>query len=171
MNTISYTPVPEHIDGQISPIHHPSSLNLVLTRNIVRGEYVHGRLVIDGNFVCHTLENTSSRVPAGIYPISLIKCKQYARKMPCLNAKAPCNMCKKSLNSNPSSLNFVLPCYCPMLKPGNGAHNRLDGSILVGKFNCLGSLIHPKTIFDPLYERIRKSISRGHEVKLTIVDG
>jgi hypothetical protein len=57
-----------------------------------------------------------------------------------------------------------------MLKPGNGTHNRLDGSILVGKYNCLNSLIHPKTVFDPLYERIRKSIRRGHQVTLIIKD-
>ena len=58
-----------------------------------------------------------------------------------------------------------------MLKPGNGVHNRLDGSILVGQYNCLGSLIHPKDVFDPLYERIRKSLSRGNEVLLIIKDG
>ena len=56
-----------------------------------------------------------------------------------------------------------------MIKPGNGVHNRLDGSILVGQYNCLNSLIHPRTTFDPLYERIRKSLSRGNVVKLIIV--
>ena len=66
--------------------------------------------------------------------------------------------------------NSTLPCWCPMIKPGNGIHNRLDGSILVGQYNCLGSLIHPKTTFDPLYERIRKAISRGTVVSLIIKD-
>ena len=156
------------MNTQISLNSHPSSLNLVLTRNIVRGEYVHGRLTIDGNFVCHTLENTNSRIPAGEYPITLVKCKHHSRKMPVLNPNAPCDRCPRSLNPNPSSLNLTLPCYCPMLKPGNGVHNRLDGSILVGKYNCLNSLIHPKTVFDPLYERIRKSISRGNQVLLSV---
>jgi hypothetical protein len=88
-----------------------------------------------------------------------------------LNPNAPCDRCPRSLNPNPSSLNFVLPCYCPMLKPGNGVHNRLDGSILVGKFNTWGAIIHPKDAFDPLYERIRKSLSRGNQVTLTVLDG
>lgn len=57
-----------------------------------------------------------------------------------------------------------------LLKPGNGVHNRLDGSILVGAYNCLNSLIHPRDVFDPLYERIRKSVSRGNQVTLTIKD-
>ena len=65
-------------------------------------------------------------------------------------------------------MNSSLPCYCPMLKPGNGIHNRLDGSILVGVYNSLGSLIHTKDIFDALYERIRKAISRGTVVTLII---
>ncbi len=86
--------------------------------------------------------------------------------MPCLNPSAPCNLCPKLKFV---CMNSTLPCYCPMLKPGNGVHNRLDGSILVGQYNCLNSLIHPRTTFDPLYERIRKSLSRGNVVKLIIV--
>lgn len=140
-----------------------------ITRTLTRGEYTHGRLSIDGNHICDTLENALSCVPSGEYTITLLKCKQYSRKMLCLNPKAPCTLCKKSLNSQPSSLNFTLPCYCPQIKPGNGIHNRLDGSIIVGRYNCLGSIIHPKSAFDNLYERLRKSISRGHQVKLTIV--
>ena len=159
------------MNTQISLNSHPSSLNLVLTRNIVRGEYVHGRLTIDGNFVCHTLENSNGAVPAGDYPITLVKCKHHSRKMPVLNPNAPCDRCPRSLNPNPSSLNLTLPCYCPMLKPGNGVHNRFDGSIIVGKFNTWGSIIRPKDTFDPLYERIRKSLSRGNQVTLTVIDG
>ena len=143
-------------------------MNIVINRLFTKGEYTHGKLSIDGNRVCSTLENSNALVPAGEYVITLLKCKQYSRKMPCLNPHPPCDLCKK--------LSFVctnstLPCYCPMLKPGNGVHNRLDGSILVGQYNCLNSLIHPKDVFDPLYERIRKSISRGNQVILTIKDG
>lgn len=38
---------------------------------------------------------------------------------PQVNPNAPCDRCPKSLNPNPSSLNHTLPCWCPMLKPGN----------------------------------------------------
>ena len=139
-----------------------------LTRDYTKGEYTHGHLTIDGNRVCSTLENSNALVPAGTYEMSLIKCKQYARKMPCLNPQSTCDLCPKlPFVCN----NTTLPCYCPMIKPGNGVHNRLDGSIIVGVYNCLGSLIHPKTTFDPLYERIRKSLSRGNQVKLLIKDG
>ena len=141
-------------------------MNIVITRSLTKGEYTHGHLTIDGLRICDTLENSNTLAPAGEYSITLLKCKQYSRKMLCLNAKSPCSMCKKRPFINNNS---ILPCYCPMLKPGNGVHNRLDGSILIGRYNCLGSLIHPKASFDSLYERIRKSISRSNQVKLTIV--
>ena len=170
-------------------------MNIVITRTRTKGEYTEGQLSIDGLRICSTLENAHALVPSGTYPLTLIKCKQYSRKMPCLTDSLKSS---KSLNSskgeNPSNLsnpqtpqtsqtcvncpklpfvctNSTLPCWCPMIKPGNGIHNRLDGSILVGQYNCLGSLIHPKTTFDPLYERIRKSLSRGNEVLLIIKDG
>ena len=141
-------------------------MNIVIKRLFTRGEYTHGSLSIDGTRICSTLENANALVPSGDYVISLLKCKQYSRKMICLHGSAPCSQCPK--------LKFVctnttLPCWCPQIKPGNGVHNRLDGSILVGKYNCLNSLIHPRDAFDPLYERIRKSISRGNQVKLIIV--
>lgn len=143
-------------------------MNIIIQRNKTRGEYTHGVLSIDGVRVCDTLENSGARAPAGQYPIRLVKCKQHARKMPCLNPSPPCDLCPK--------LKFVcnnstLPCWCPMIKPGNGVHNRHDGSIIIGEYNCLGSIIKPRDIFDALYERIRKSISRGNQVILIIRDG
>ena len=142
-------------------------MNIFLNRTFIKGEYAHGHLTIDGNRVCDTLENATSCVPAGTYIVTLLKCKQYARKMPCLNPQSPCDLCPKlPFVCN----NTTLPCYCPMIKPGNGVHNRLDGSIIVGVYNCLGSLIHPKTTFDPLYERIRKAVSRGTVISLIIKD-
>ena len=140
-------------------------MNIFLNRTFIKGEYVHGQLTIDGLCVCDTLENATSCVPAGTYIVTLLKCKQYARKMPCLNPQSPCDLCPKlPFVCN----NSTLPCWCPMIKPGNAVHNRLDGSILVGQYHCLNCLIHPKSVFDALYERIRKSISRGNQVILCV---
>ena len=140
-------------------------MNIVIKRLFTKGEYTHGSLSIDGTKICRTLENANALVPSGDYQISLIKCKQYSRKMLCLNANAPCSKCpKQKFVFN----NSTLPCYCPMLRPGNGVHNRHDGSIIVGVYNCPGSIIKPRDIFDTLYERIRKSISRGNKVILCV---
>lgn len=145
-----------------------SSMNIIITRLFTKGEYTHGQLKIDGTRICSTLENANALVPAGDYVVTLVKCKQHARKMPCLNAQVPCDLYPKLKFV---CMNSTLPCYCPMLKPGNAVHDRLDGSILVGQYNCLGSLVHPKEAFDPLYERIRKTVSRGNQVILSIKDG
>ena len=141
-------------------------MNIVIKRLFTKGEYTHGSLSIDGTKICSTLENANSQVPSGDYQISLIKCKQYSRKMICLHGSAPCSQCPKLKLVYSNS---TLPCWCPQIKPGNGVHNRLDGSIIVGVYNCPGSIIKPRDIFDALYERIRKSISRGNQVKLIIV--
>jgi hypothetical protein len=145
-------------------------MNIIITRLFTKGEYTHGQLKIDGTRICSTLENANALVPAGDYVVTLVKCKHHSRKMPVLNPNAPCDRCPRSLLPNPSSLNFTLPCWCPQLKPGNGVHGRLDGSICVGQYNCLNSLLHPKTTFDSLYERLRKSVSRGNTVTVKIVD-
>ena len=150
-------------------------MNIIIQRDRPRGEYVHGQLTIDGNRVCQTLENALSCVPAGEYVISLIKCKQYARKMP-LVFPQPSSLIPQPSCAQCPKLKFVcsnstLPCYCPQIKPGNGVHDRHDGSIIVGQYNCLGSIIKPRDIFDALYERIRKSISRGNVVTLIVKDG
>lgn len=141
-------------------------MKIVITRLFTKGEYTHGSLTIDGTRICSTLENANALVPSGDYVISLIKCKQYSRKMICLHGSAPCSQCPKL---KLVCSNSTLPCWCPQIKPGNGVHKRLDGSIIVGVYNCLGSIIKPRDIFDALYERIRKSISRGNQVKLIIV--
>ena len=57
---------------------------------------------------------------------------------------------------------------CPKLLHGNGIFNRIDGSILVGIYRQPGVVINSRPIFDRLYDRIEKAISRGHQVELTI---
>ena len=70
-------------------------MHITLQRIRTHGEYVHGLLSIDGNRVCDTLENDNGKVPAGQYQICLNRCKQYSRKMPCLNPNSPCDLCSK----------------------------------------------------------------------------
>ena len=62
-----------------------TSMTITIQRTFVKGEITEGRLLIDGQRVCDTLENTFSCLEAGTYDIKLAKCKQYARKMILVN--------------------------------------------------------------------------------------
>ena len=141
-------------------------MNITLQRISVKGEITEGHLRIDGFTICDTLENTYSCLAPGDYRVHLIKCRQYARKMPILIPNS-CSSCPRKHYVNH---NTVMPCFCPMIKPGNGIHSRHDGSILIGHRRCQGLLIHPREVFATLYDRLRMTIQRGNEVTLKIIN-
>lgn len=132
-------------------------MHIVITRHRKTSETIDGRLTIDGLRICDTAENVNGALPAGKHPISVIKCKQYARKMLLLNPNPPCDKCP---TMEYCGNNSTLPCYCPMIKPGNGVYNRKDGSIIVGTYLVPGCLTHPKEAFEAIYDRLRKSVER-----------
>lgn len=143
-----------------------------IKRHRITSEVIDGSLTIDGSIrLCDTAENAHSALPAGQYKVSIIKCKQHARKMPVVllvpeHVEGPnCDHCDKlEFVSN----NTKMPCLCPMLKPGNGVYHREDGSIIVGEYIAPGCLKHPKEAFTTIYDRIRKSAERGHDLTLII---
>ena len=161
-------------------------MTITLQRISVKGEITEGHLHIDGLTICDTLENTFSCLTPGEYYVHLHKCPQYARKMILLssainNQSSVINHKSSAINNQPSlcsscprkhyvNHNTVMPCFCPMIKPGNGIHSRHDGSILVGHRQCQGLLIHPRKAFASLYARLRMTIQRGNEVTLKIIN-
>ena len=140
-------------------------MNIELRRIRHRPDTIDGQIRIDGRKVCDCAENAHHCLPAGTYRIAIMPCRQHARKMPVVGESAHCSSCHRGPYIG---INTSMPRFCPMLAPGNGIHNRHDGSILVGKRGSRGLLLHPLTTFDLLYERIRRSAERGNEVTLTI---
>lgn len=168
-------------------------MNIRITRHRKTPEVIDGHLTIDGSVrLCDTAENAVTALPAGTYPVQVLKCHQHARKMPVicladvLSGSEQLGTVKNSTNPNHSeqiittpncskceklkyvSNNTSMPCICPMLKPGNGVYHREDGSIILGTYIAPGCLKHSKEAFDTVYDRIRKSSERGHEITLTI---
>ena len=148
-------------------------MNITLQRISVKGEITEGHLRIDGLTICDTLENTYSCLAPGDYRVHIIKCRQYARKMPILspvinNQSSVISICSSCPRKLHIGINTKLPRVCPMLKPGNGVYNRTDGAIIVGEYLVPGCLKHPKTAFANLFDRIRKNIERGSDITLTI---
>ena len=152
-------------------------------------EVIDGHLFIDGIKICDTAENATEALPEGDYLVTIAYCKQYKRKVLRLEAATLSNPVRSAGITKPESkiwleastrcdkcpkLKFVfydstMPTYCPQLKIGNGVYNRPNGSIIVGTHLVPGCLLHSKDAYDPLYQRIRKSIERGNEVILRIL--
>ena len=130
-------------------------MHILITRHRYEPATIDGQLSIDGIRICDCAENAHTALPPGTYSITIVHCRQYARKMPLITPI-----------SNQSSV--INNRICPMLKPGNGVYNRKDGSILVGEYLVPGCLKHSRFTFDNLYDRIRKNLERGKEVTLTI---
>ena len=130
-------------------------MHILITRHRYKPATIDGQLSIDGIRICDCAENAHTALPPGTYSITIVHCRQYARKMPLITPI-----------SNQSSV--INNRVCPMLKYGNGVYNREDGSILVGEYLVPGCLKHSRFTFDNLYDRIRKNLQRGKEVTLTI---
>ena len=130
-------------------------MHILITRYRYKPATIDGQLSIDGIRICDCAENAHTALPQGTYSITIVHCRQYARKMPLITPI-----------SNQSSV--INNRVCPMLLPGNGVYNRKDGSILVGEYLVPGCLKHSRFNFDNLYDRIRKNLQRGKEVTLTI---
>ena len=130
-------------------------MHILITRHRYKPATIDGQLSIDGIRICDCAENAHTALPPGTYSITIVHCRQYARKMPLITPI-----------SNQSSV--INNRICPMLCPGNGVYHRKDGSILVGEYLVPGCLKHSRFTFDNLYDRIRKNLERGNEVTLTI---
>ena len=138
-------------------------MHILITRHRYKPATIDGQLSIDGIRICDCAENAHTALPPGIYSITIVHCRQYARKMPVV-AKLTAHCSQPTAHCS----QLTAHCVCPMLKPGNGVYHREDGSIIVGEYLVPGCLKLSKTAFDNLYDRIRKNLQRGKEVTLTI---
>lgn len=153
-------------------------VNFNLFRKPIEFDYIRGELYGEQGRICQTLENALHHLPTGKYHIDIGKCNFRGRKMPMIlitdgeQHTSRCRQCQKpdsvSINTCPHKSKGENLLFCPQLTPGNGVSNRTDGSILVGDDGSYGILLHPKEVFDRLYDILRKSSERGHQIVLTI---
>ena len=57
-------------------------MHILITRHRYKPATIDGQLSIDGIRICDCAENAHTALPPGTYPISIVHCRQYARKMP-----------------------------------------------------------------------------------------
>lgn len=170
-------------------------MNIKIVRYRKKTDTVDGHLYIEGMHICDCAENAKTAIKTGTYHVVITKCHQHARKMPVILLNDVVS--KSSKVSGSSSLkpietaegmklletkcshcerqecvsnNSNMPRFCPQICQGNGVYNRTDGAIIVGTYLAPGCLTHPKEAFETIYDRLRKSAERGHEITLEIVE-
>ena len=137
------------------------------------GRYHHavsGRLLIDGQHVCDTLEQDTGSLPEGEY----VMCRNKASSLPYyiysgkedigsgLEQKADCVPEKKS-DCVPEEKNRKV-----FLSMGNGIHGWRHRCIIVGECLHLGFLIRSQEHYDQLLPRLRMQLVRHRPIVVKI---
>lgn len=137
------------------------------------GRYHHavsGRLLIDGQHVCDTLEQDAGSLPEGEY----VMCRNKASALPYyiysgkedigsgLEQKADCAKEQKS-DCVPEEKNRKV-----FLSMGNGIHGWRRRCIIVGECLHLGFLIRSQEHYDQLLPRLRMQLVRHRSIVVKI---
>lgn len=137
------------------------------------GRYHHavsGRLLIDGQHVCDTLEQDTGSLPEGEY----VMCRNKASALPYyiysgkedigsgLEQKTDCAPEKKS-DCVPEEKNRKV-----FLSMGNGIHGWRRRCIIVGECLHLGFLIRSQEYYDQLLPRLRMQLVRHRPIVVKI---
>lgn len=137
------------------------------------GRYHHavsGRLLIDGQHVCDTLEQDAGSLPEGEY----VMCRNKASALPYyiysgkedidsgLEQKADCAKEQKS-DCVPEEKNRKV-----FLSMGNGIHGWRHRCIIVGECLHLGFLIRSQEHYDQLLPRLRMQLVRHRPIVVKI---
>jgi hypothetical protein len=80
-------------------------MKIEIKRTEVRAEAISGTLTINGQFICHTVENRLAALPVGTYSIQRHYCKQYDRFMPLVGHPEHTNRHPEHTNSHPEHTN------------------------------------------------------------------
>ena len=135
-----------------------------------------GYIKIADTYICDTAESAAHALPPGKYAIvTSHKGETNAGKLIIIST-SPSSPSAHSSHSSPilsrplaSSPILSRPlASSPILTSGNGVYTSRDSRILVGKYIVPGCLSHSGSIYKTLSDRIRRSITRGHEVTLQI---
>lgn len=126
-------------------------LELEIERFATYRSAVHGRLWIDGQYVCDTLENESFCLKEGSYSLSIEYVASEGRKM-------------LVVDGDSRSLVVENPC---MVVASNGPFTLKTGSISVGECYHLGYILHCAKVLDLLFMRVRISLSRGRVARIS----
>ena len=142
-------------------------MHILLKRYRKKPATIDGYIKIADTYICDTAESAAHALPPGTYAIvTSHKGETNAGKLIIVSTSHSSPILSRPLASSPI-LSRPL-ASSPILTSGNGVYTSRDSRILVGKYIVPGCLSHSGSIYKTLSDRIRRSISRGHEVTLQI---
>lgn len=153
-------------------------MKLTLNRIAKRDTYTIGKLYIDGEYFCDTIEDKDrglkqtmslaeikqkkikhqTAIPTGTYEITLnVVSPKYSGKPWYVN------LCGAKM---PRLLN--IPGYDGVLiHPGNTA-NDTSGCLIVGKNTVVGKVTESRVVFKNLYAKLKAAATKGERITITI---
>ena len=138
-------------------------MHIILKRYRKKPATIDGYIKIADTYICDTAESAAHALPPGTYAIvASHKGETNAGKLIIVSTS------HSSPSSHSSPILSRPLASSPILTSGNGVYTSRDSRILVGKYIVPGCLSHSGSIYKTLSDRIRRSISRGHEVTLKI---
>ena len=151
-------------------------MHILLKRYRKKPATIDGYIKIADTYICDTAESAAHALPPGTYAIvTSHKGETNAGKLIIISTSHSSPSAHSShsspILSRPLASSPILSrplASSPILTSGNGVYTSRDSRILVGKYIVPGCLSHSGSIYKTLSDRIRRSISRGHEVTLKI---
>lgn len=156
-------------------------MELLLKREWSKSEYTIGRLYIDGNFFCNTLEDTvrdinkngkfdcgefkipgQTAIPYGQYNITLNVVSPKFSKYPFY--KEVCDGKLPRLLDVPNFEGILIHCA-----DGPQGHKLVEGCIGIGFNTIKGGLTQGKECFKKLYKLLKDANSKGEKIYIKIV--
>lgn len=147
-------------------------MELVVTRNWKKQDYTIGRLYVNGEYLCNTLEDRvrdlsrekkvagKTAIPAGRYSITMnVISPKYSKK-------AAYKWCDGRL---PRLLN--VPQFEGILIHAGNTAKDTEGCILVGKNTVKGGLTESQKCLKQLWELLDVAYRRGEEIVIVVENG
>lgn len=143
-------------------------LNILVERKWKKQDYTIGKMFVDGDFLCNTLEDTDRGLKSSMSPSEIAKKKVYGQTaIPTGKYQVVLAWSNKFKKQMP--LITRVPGYSGVLIHTGNTNKDTLGCILVGKNDVVGRVSNSRYWFGILYPKIKEAIARGNKVWITIV--
>ena len=145
-------------------------MRIEVIRKYLKEEYTIGQMLVDGKYLCSTLEDVDRGLEQGMSLSQLKKLKIYGKtSIPTGTYAVTTYFWPKHRNTYP--LLLKVPAYEGILIHGGTNHKDTLGCILVGENKVKGGLVNCQRYVRMLTKMVQEAEQRGEEVTITVRRG